>query len=60
MEVVFVTETEETTYTVAAGEDFTAVPEAPEGFLWSAEAESYVIPAFTAIMSDKIYYLVKE
>ena len=60
-EVVFVTETEETTYTVVVGEELTTVPEAPEGFLWSAEAETYVPPVFTFIVNGKnYYYLVKE
>ena len=61
VEVVFVTETEDVTYTVVAGEDLTAVPEAPEGFLWSADTETYVPPVFTCIVNEKTYYyLVKE
>ena len=61
VEVVFVTETEDVTYTVVAGENLTAVPEAPEGFLWSADTETYVPPVFTCIVNEKTYYyLVKE
>jgi hypothetical protein len=60
VEVVFVTETEETVYTVEIGNDFTDVPETPDGYVWSADVASYEPPVFTAITNDKVYYLVKE
>ena len=59
-DVTFVTETGEKSYTVREGEDFAAVPEAPEGYVWSANETAYVAPAFTAITADVKFYLVKS
>ncbi len=58
--VTFVYENEEKSFTVEHGEDLVSIPEAPEGYAWSESETAYSEPTFTAITTDRKYYLIEE
>ena len=53
-------DTKEKTYSVCTDHIFTAIPEAPSGYVWSESQTEAVVPDFSAIKEDKKYYLIKK
>ena len=56
--LTFVNGAEQLHFTVAAGGDFTAVPEAPAGYIWSLTESGYTAPDYTDVNADTVFYLV--